>query len=102
MTLDPADHAPPEPRAEARPLAQTWHSPDHRLLALASDETGFEFSRIRVRDLARGTDLADVVPDAAGSVVWAADASAFWYVRLDPNHRASRVFRHRLGTSSES
>ena len=45
-----------------------------------------------------GTDLADVVPDVAGSPVWTADSSAFYYVRLDENHRPSRVYRHRLGT----
>ena len=30
--------------------------------------------------------------------VWTADSSAFYYVRLDANHRPSRVYRHRLGT----
>ena len=56
---------------------------------------------MRVRDLDAGTDLADIVPDVSGSVVWTSDASAFYYVRLDRNHRPSRVFRHRLGTPVE-
>ena len=30
--------------------------------------------------------------------MWTADSSAFYYVRLDANHRPSRVYRHRLGT----
>ena len=42
--------------------------------------------------------LPDVIPDVAGSPVWTADSSAFYYVRLDANHRPSRVYRHRLGT----
>jgi oligopeptidase B len=82
-------------------LGATRHSPDHRLLAWASDETGSEFYTIRVRDLARATDLADVVPDASGGVVWTADASVFLYVRLDSSHRPSRVFAHRVGTPVE-
>ena len=43
-------------------------------------------------------DLADIIPDIEGSPVWTADSSAFYYVRLDANHRPSRVYRHRLGT----
>jgi oligopeptidase B len=82
-------------------LGATRHSPDHHLLAWSSDEAGAEFFTIRIRDLDTGSDLADVVPDAAGSVVWVGDASAFYYVRLDRNHRPSRVFRHRLGTPVE-
>jgi oligopeptidase B len=82
-------------------LSATRHSPDHALLAWASDEAGAEFFTVRVRDLTSGSDLADIVPDVAGQPVWTADASAFYYVRLDRNHRPSRVFRHRLATPVE-
>jgi oligopeptidase B len=82
-------------------LGATQHSPDHRLLAWSSDETGSEFQTIRVRDINRSTELADVIPDAVGKVVWTADATRFFYVRLDSSHRPSRVFEHRLGTTVE-
>jgi oligopeptidase B len=82
-------------------LGATRHSPDHRLLAWTSDETGSEFYTIRVRDIARGTDLGDIVPDAVGDVVWRADAAGFFYVRLDSCRRPSQVFEHRLGTAVE-
>jgi oligopeptidase B len=82
-------------------LGATRHAPDHRLFAWSSDEAGAEFYTVRIRDLTTGHDLADVVPDATGSVVWTSDASAFYYVRLDRNHRPSRVFRHRLGLPVE-
>jgi oligopeptidase B len=75
------------------------HSPDHKLLAWSVDETGSEFNTIRVRDLGSGADLPDAVPDATGEAVWSADGGTFFYVRLDRNHRPSRVYRHRLGTS---
>ena len=83
-------------------LGPTRHSPDHRYLAWASDETGSELYTIRVRDTARGTDLDAAVTDSTGSVVWSADGSAFYYVRFDGNHRPCRVLRHRLGTPAES
>ncbi len=82
-------------------LGGTSHSPDHRLLAWSSDEAGAEFHTIRIRDLVHHNDLSDIVPDATGAVVWTGDASAFYYVRLDRNHRPSRVFRHKLATPVE-
>jgi oligopeptidase B len=79
-------------------LGSTRQSPDHRLLAWLADEAGSEFYSARVRVIDTGADLADVVPDASGTVVWTQDASAFYYVRLDQNHRPAGVFRHKLGT----
>jgi oligopeptidase B len=79
-------------------LGGAAHSPDHRLLAWSADENGSESYTLRVRDLARASDLDDVIQDAQGSAVWSADTRAFYYVRLDDNHRPSRVYRHRLGT----
>ena len=87
--------------AEGRAFFQlgSWSpSPDHRLLAWSADEAGSEFLTIRVRDLETGADLSDVVPDATGAAVWSADGAGFWYVRLDEQHRALEVWRHRLGT----
>jgi len=73
------------------------HSPDHRLLAWSSDDKGSELYTIRVRDIASGRDLDDRVTHCDGTVVWAADARSFLYVRVDDNHRTAQVFRHRLG-----
>jgi oligopeptidase B len=79
-------------------LGAMRHSSDHRLLAWLADEAGSELYTARVRLIDSGADLADVVPDASGQVVWTQDASAFYYVRLDQNHRPAGVFRHGLGT----
>jgi len=78
-------------------LGATAHSPDHRLLAWSADETGAELFAIRVRDLARMAELPDIVPETAGDIVWTRDCAAFYYVRLDAQHRPSSVHRHRLG-----
>ena len=74
------------------------HSPDHRLLAWSADDKGSEFYTLRVRDLARAEELDDVILATVGGVVWTADSSAFYYIKVDDNHRPSRVYRHRLGT----
>jgi oligopeptidase B len=78
------------------------HAPDHRLLAWAADTKGSELFTVRVRDLADGRDLADEVLATSGEIVWAADATAFYYVAVDEHHRPVRVMRHRLGESADS
>jgi oligopeptidase B len=73
------------------------HSPDHARIVWGADENGSEYFTLRVRDLVAGRDLDDVVPETGGEAVWAADAESFFYVRLDTEHRPSRVYRHVLG-----
>jgi oligopeptidase B len=75
------------------------HSPDHRLEAWSADTKGSEYFTLRVRDWASGEDLPDVVEETDGGVVWTQDSRAFYYVRLDENHRPMRVYRHVLGTA---
>jgi oligopeptidase B len=75
------------------------HSWDHRLQAWSADTKGSEYFTIRVRDWDTGKDFEDVVEDADGGVVWAADCKSFFYVKLDDNHRPMQVWRHRLGTA---
>jgi oligopeptidase B len=75
------------------------HSPDHRLQAWSADVKGSEYFAIQVRGWADGKDRADLVEETDGSVVWAADSKAFFYVKLDDNHRPMQVWRHRLGTA---
>jgi oligopeptidase B len=74
------------------------HSPDHKLQAWSADTKGSEYFSIRVRDWATKKDLDDLVEETEGSVVWNADSSAFFYVKLDDNHRPMQVWRHSLGT----
>lgn len=83
-------------------LGEAEHSPDHKLLAYSADEAGSELHTIRIRDLASGADLPDRIEDSTGEIVWASDGASFAYVRVDADHRPSRVFRHRVGTPCQS
>ncbi len=78
-------------------LNEHHHSPDHRHLAYAVDETGAEKFTLRIRDLASGHDLPDVIEDVA-DFAWASDSRTLFYVRLDPELRPRFVYRHTLGT----
>jgi oligopeptidase B len=75
------------------------HSPDHQLEAWSADIKGSEYFSIRVRNWADGSDLTDLVEETDGSVVWSADSKAFFYVKLDDNHRPMQVWHHRLGSA---
>ena len=73
-------------------------SPSAHLLAYAVDTVGRRQYTIRVRDLATGEDLPDVVADVTSNIAWAADSKAFFYARHDPTTlRPYRILRHRLG-----
>jgi oligopeptidase B len=78
-------------------IGDVVHSPDHAQLAWSVDDMGSELYAIRTRAIADGTDRADVVTETDGSVVWSADSRAFYYVRVDENHRTAQVFRHEIG-----
>ncbi|MGE0231496.1 MAG: S9 family peptidase [Flavobacteriaceae bacterium] len=82
-------------------LGGAMHSPDHRYLAWASDDSGSEFYTLRIRDLETGEDLPDAIPDTGGGGVWSAGSDHVFYVRLDPNHRPCEVWRHRVGTKPD-
>jgi len=82
-------------------LGGAAHSPDHRYLAYGTDTKGAEYFDLRILDTQSGELMAEIIRDTAGGAVWAADSATILYTRLDANHRPSRIFRHRLGTSPD-
>ena len=73
-------------------------SPDHRLLAYATDHDGSERYVLRVRDLDTGADRPDVIPEVTYGTAWSDDGTTLFYVRPDDAQRPYQVWRHRLGT----
>ncbi|AJD40510.1 S9 family peptidase [Rhizobium sp. SEMIA 4085] len=79
-------------------LAGLDHSTDHSRAIWGYDDRGSEFFTLRVRDLATGQDMPDVIENTGGGGVWAPDGKSFFYSALDENHRPSKVFHHFIGT----
>ncbi len=74
-------------------------SPDHSLLAWSSDTDGSERYTLRIRDLASGVDLADVITNTTwGGTAWSSDCTYLFYVSPDEQMRPFQVWRHRIGT----
>jgi oligopeptidase B len=73
-------------------------SPDHKLLAWAYDDKGSEYYSLQLRNIASGNDLDYSIDDTGGGGVFSADSNFVFYIRLDDNHRPSKLFRHEIGT----
>ncbi|MFC6153224.1 S9 family peptidase [Nocardioides yefusunii] len=120
---DPEDWTPPTPDAAAHPdqpalpgeqvlldlnelaeghdffsLGGSALSLDDRYLAWSVDTEGDERYTIRVKELATGTVLDDVVEGVLGGATWHPDGTSFYYNTVDDAWRADKIWRHRLGT----
>ena len=78
------------------------HSTDHKLLAWAYDDKGSEYYSLQFRDLGTGKDTGYVIEDTSGGGVFCANSKYVFYIRLDANHRPSKLFRHEIGTDPAS
>ena len=78
-------------------LGGMFVSPDGRLVAYGTDTDGSERLVLRVRDIASGEHLPDVIENWRYGLVWAADSKGFLYADADENWRSKVVWHHRLG-----
>lgn len=73
-------------------------SPNHQILAYASDTDGSEIYTLRFKDLQTGKLLPETIEKLYYSSAWAKDNKTFFYVTQDANQRPDKVWRHTLGT----
>jgi oligopeptidase B len=73
-------------------------SNDGRLLAYAIDDNGSERFEVRIKEIATGTHLPEVIPGMLSEIVWAADDSGFLYGLANDQWRTDNARFHRLGT----
>ncbi len=76
-------------------------SPDGRLLAYTTDNTGFRQYELHVKDLGTGKVLSATMPRVT-TIAWAADNKTLFVVQEDPTtKRSDRVFRLALDGQPE-
>ena len=73
------------------------HTTDHAFGIWGYDDKGSEYFTLKVRDLASGKDLEDLIENSGGGGVWDAEGKSFFYTLQDENHRPSKIFHHILG-----
>lgn len=102
----------PNPLSSDGTLSLDWYEPseDGALLAYGTSQSGSEDSVLRIRDVARGTDLPDVIDRARhASIAWLPDGKRFFYTRYprpgsvpageERYHR--RIYEHELGRAAD-
>ncbi|MDQ2764068.1 MAG: S9 family peptidase, partial [Pseudomonadota bacterium] len=73
-------------------------SENGRYLAYAIDDNGSERFEVRVKDLADGQHLPDVIPGMLSEIVWTSDSTGFLYGLANEQWRTDNVRYHKLGT----
>jgi oligopeptidase B len=106
-SLDAAEEVIFDQNAEARgrkffSLGGFEVSPDHNLLALLIDTTGYEDFTLRIKDLRTNRYLRDRKEKLGGGLAWASDNRTLFYMSTDSAKRGDRVWRHAVGTSVRS
>jgi oligopeptidase B len=76
-------------------------SNDGTKLAYAIDDSGAERFEVRVKDLATGEHLPEVIPGMLSDIVWTADDTGFLYGLANEQWRTDNARLHRLGTPVE-
>ena len=74
-------------------------SPDHQLLAVLVDTTGYEDFTLRVKDLRTGKFLRDRKEKLGFGLAWASDNRTLFYMTTDSAKRGDQVWRHTVGTT---
>jgi len=71
------------------------------LMAYAIDDNGSERFEVRVKDLATGEHLPEVIPGMLSEIVWSADDTGFLYGLANEQWRTDNIRFHKLGTPVE-
>jgi oligopeptidase B len=77
-------------------------SRDGRFLAWSADTTGAEIYQLRIRDLATGEDLPDLIERSYPGLAWSAGSDYLFYLVPDELGRPFQFWRHQTGTPASA
>ncbi len=67
------------------------------LLAYSLDTKGSEYYKIFIRDISKNKLVTKEITDTSGSITFSLDDKYIFYSKLDENHRARKIYRHKIG-----
>ncbi|WP_440931456.1 S9 family peptidase [Candidatus Pelagibacter sp.] len=70
-------------------------------LGYSLDTKGSEYYSIFIRDIKSKEVISPEIKDTSGSITFSLDDNYIFYSKLDDNHRARTIYRHKLGTKTE-
>ncbi len=77
-------------------------SPNNEILGYGEDTLSRRIYTLKFKDLKSGALLPDVIENTTGSMVWANDNKTVFYTRKDKSLRSYKIFKHILGTSTDT
>ena len=72
-------------------------SHNDKLLAYSLDTKGSEYYKIFIRDISTNKLVTKEITDTSGSITFSLDDRYIFYSKLDENHRARKIYRHKMG-----
>ena len=72
-------------------------SHNDKLLAYSLDVKGSEYYEIFIRDINSNEIVTKKIPNTSGGITFSLDDKYIFYSKLDENHRARKIFRHKIG-----
>ena len=72
-------------------------SHNDKLLAYSLDTKGSEYYKIFIRDISTNNLVSKEIMDTSGSITFSLDDKFIFYSKLDKNHRARKIYRHKIG-----
>ncbi len=72
-------------------------SHNDKYLAYSLDVKGSEYYSLFVRDINTKKTITREISDTAGSIMFSLDDKFIFYSKLDENHRARKIYRHKIG-----
>ena len=76
-------------------------SHNDKLLAYSLDTKGSEYYTIYVRDIISNKIITKEIVETSGGITFSLDDKYIYYSKLDENHRARKIYRHRIGNYKE-
>ena len=75
-------------------------SHNDKFLAYSLDIKGSEYYTIFVRDIISNKIITNEIKDTSGNIIFSLDDKYIFYSKLDENHRARSIYRHKIGSNT--
>ena len=76
-------------------------SNNDKYLGYSLDIKGYEYYTIYIRDINTKKNITKEINETSGSITFSLDDKYIFYTKLDENHRARKIYRHKIGNFTD-
>ena len=77
-------------------------SNNDKYLGYSLDLKGSEYFTIYIRDITTKKIISKEIPETSGNITFSLDDKYIFYSKLDKNHRARKIYRHKIGSFTDN